>query len=106
MCMKNHLHAELIRAISHVLERSPHPVDFLKAHSGIIGNEGADACARNTALMDTTVLSFKMPGIPFTTYWLLLKSSYGCNIDAHHSHTAPTHYLTNLTDKIQVCYKL
>eukprot|EP00983_Pelagomonas_calceolata_P020416 643737-Pelagomonas_calceolata.AAC.1 len=38
ICMRTHLHAELIQAISSVLERSPHPVHFykVKAHSGII----------------------------------------------------------------------
>eukprot|EP00983_Pelagomonas_calceolata_P002920 96274-Pelagomonas_calceolata.AAC.1 len=55
MRMRTHLHAELIRAISDLFKHSPHPVHFcrVKAHSGIIGNEGADACARTAALMDT-----------------------------------------------------
>mmetsp|Transcript_1067 Transcript_1067/g.2390 ORF Transcript_1067/g.2390 Transcript_1067/m.2390 type:complete len:174 (-) Transcript_1067:76-597(-) len=49
MRMRYHLHAELIRAISTILEHSPHSIHFykVKAHSGIIGNEGADACARS-----------------------------------------------------------
>eukprot|EP00983_Pelagomonas_calceolata_P001190 41030-Pelagomonas_calceolata.AAC.1 len=49
MRMMTHLHAELIRAISTILEHSTHPqaIHFYEvdAHSGIIGNEGADACA-------------------------------------------------------------
>eukprot|EP00983_Pelagomonas_calceolata_P056027 1144415-Pelagomonas_calceolata.AAC.1 len=34
-------------------------------------------------------------------YWLTLKTSHGRNGDPHHSHTTPTHYLTNLTDKLR-----
>eukprot|EP00983_Pelagomonas_calceolata_P002797 92748-Pelagomonas_calceolata.AAC.1 len=54
--MNNHLHAELIQAISTILEHSPHPIHFYKVkdHSGIIGNEGADACAHTAALANTT----------------------------------------------------
>eukprot|EP00983_Pelagomonas_calceolata_P033975 1064316-Pelagomonas_calceolata.AAC.1 len=48
MRMRTHLHAELIQAISNLLKHCPHPIHFykVKAHSGINGNEGADACAR------------------------------------------------------------
>eukprot|EP00983_Pelagomonas_calceolata_P009697 313745-Pelagomonas_calceolata.AAC.1 len=39
--------------------------------------------------------------VPFHNfYWLTLKSSNGRNGDSHHSRTTPTHYLTNLTDKL------
>eukprot|EP00983_Pelagomonas_calceolata_P048508 1141068-Pelagomonas_calceolata.AAC.1 len=34
-------------------------------------------------------------------YWLSLKSSHGRNGEPHHSRTAPTHYLTNLADKLK-----
>eukprot|EP00983_Pelagomonas_calceolata_P066681 1149157-Pelagomonas_calceolata.AAC.2 len=52
--MRNYLHAELIHALSTMLEHSPHPIHFYKAHSGIIGNEGAGTCAHTAALTDAT----------------------------------------------------
>eukprot|EP00983_Pelagomonas_calceolata_P101879 1158746-Pelagomonas_calceolata.AAC.5 len=68
MCMRTYLHAELIQAISDLLEHSPHPVHFCKAkaHSAIIVNEGTDACACTAALTDTTDMHLQMPGIPST----------------------------------------
>eukprot|EP00983_Pelagomonas_calceolata_P054933 1143896-Pelagomonas_calceolata.AAC.1 len=103
MRMRTHLHAGLIQAISNVLEHSPHPLHFykVKEHSGIIGNEGADACARAATLTDTTDFALPDARDPFHNfYWLRLKSSHGRNGDPHHSHTAPIHYLKNLTDKL------
>eukprot|EP00983_Pelagomonas_calceolata_P112731 1159912-Pelagomonas_calceolata.AAC.7 len=102
MRMRTYLHAELIQVISNVLEHSPHPIHFykVKAHSGIIGNEGANACAHAAALMDTTDVALPDARDPFHNfYWLTLKSSR--NGDPHHSHTTPTHYLTILTDKLK-----
>eukprot|EP00983_Pelagomonas_calceolata_P077088 1153703-Pelagomonas_calceolata.AAC.2 len=47
-------------------------------------------------------LHFQIPGIPSTFfYWLSLKSSHGHNGEPSHFHTAPTHYLTNLADKLK-----
>eukprot|EP00983_Pelagomonas_calceolata_P116243 1160281-Pelagomonas_calceolata.AAC.1 len=46
---------------------SPHPVNFYKveAHSGIIGNEGADASAHTAALTDTTDIALPDARDPF-----------------------------------------
>eukprot|EP00983_Pelagomonas_calceolata_P013851 443589-Pelagomonas_calceolata.AAC.2 len=82
MCMRTHLHAELIQAISDFLKHSPHPAHFykVKTHSGIIGNEGADACACTAALMDTKDIALPGARDPFYNfYWLSLKSSHGRN---------------------------
>eukprot|EP00983_Pelagomonas_calceolata_P064354 1148087-Pelagomonas_calceolata.AAC.1 len=104
MRMRTHLHAELIQTISNVLEHSPHPVHFykFKTHSGIIGNEGADACAHTAALTGT--MDIALPGARdsfHNFYWLSLKSSHERNGKTHDSHTALTHHLTNLTDKLE-----
>eukprot|EP00983_Pelagomonas_calceolata_P016381 517465-Pelagomonas_calceolata.AAC.1 len=75
MRMRTHLHAELIQAISGLLKHSPHPVHFykVKAHSGIIDNEGADACARTAALMNATDITLPDARDPFQNfYWLSL----------------------------------
>eukprot|EP00983_Pelagomonas_calceolata_P089131 1157280-Pelagomonas_calceolata.AAC.12 len=120
MRMRTHLHSELIQDISNIpgirvlnilyyltclpTHDSPHPVHFykVKAHSGIIGNEGADACARAAALTDTTDFALPDARDPFHNfYWLTLKSSHGSKSETHHSHATPTHYLTNLTDKLK-----
>eukprot|EP00983_Pelagomonas_calceolata_P028699 898961-Pelagomonas_calceolata.AAC.1 len=82
MRMSTHLRAELIQAISNVLEHSLHPIHFymVKAHSGIIGNAGADACARAAALADTTDIALPDARDPFHNfYWLTMKSSHGRN---------------------------
>eukprot|EP00983_Pelagomonas_calceolata_P124713 1161134-Pelagomonas_calceolata.AAC.1 len=72
------------------------------AHSGIIGNEGADACAHTAALMDATDIALLDAWDPIHNFfWLSMKSLHGRNGDPHHSHTAPTHYLNNLTDKLE-----
>eukprot|EP00983_Pelagomonas_calceolata_P010405 337395-Pelagomonas_calceolata.AAC.1 len=104
MRMRTHLHAELIQAILDLFKHSPHPVHFykVKAHSGIISNEGADACARTAALVDTTDVALPDAGDFFYNfYWLSLKSSHGHNGEPQNSRTAPTHYLTYLTDKLK-----
>eukprot|EP00983_Pelagomonas_calceolata_P014668 465560-Pelagomonas_calceolata.AAC.1 len=48
-------------------EHSPHQLNFYKviAHSFIIGNEGADACAQTAALMDITDISLPDAKDPF-----------------------------------------
>eukprot|EP00983_Pelagomonas_calceolata_P006846 222972-Pelagomonas_calceolata.AAC.1 len=52
--------------------------------------------------MDTTDIALPDARDPFYNfYWLSLKSSQGHNGEPHHSRTAPTHYLTNLTDKLK-----
>eukprot|EP00983_Pelagomonas_calceolata_P066446 1149050-Pelagomonas_calceolata.AAC.1 len=101
MRMRSHLHAELIQAISSVLEHSPHPVHFykVKAHSGIIGNEGADAYARTAALTDTTDITLPDARDPLHNfYWLSLKTSHELNGETHHPHTALTHYLIEVPE--------
>eukprot|EP00983_Pelagomonas_calceolata_P064539 1148177-Pelagomonas_calceolata.AAC.2 len=73
MCVRSHLHAELIQAISNALEHSPQPVHFYEvtAHSGVIGNEGADACARAAALTDTMEIALPDARDPsHNFYWL------------------------------------
>ncbi|KAF5828068.1 hypothetical protein DUNSADRAFT_18267 [Dunaliella salina] len=104
MRMRYHLHAELIHAISTILEHSPHPIHFykVKAHSGIIGNEGADACARTAALSHTIDIALPDARNPFRdSYRLSLKISSTRNDGMHRSHTFPIHYLTNLSDKFK-----
>eukprot|EP00983_Pelagomonas_calceolata_P056144 1144455-Pelagomonas_calceolata.AAC.3 len=88
MRMRKHLHAELIQDISNLLEHSPHPVHFykVKAHSGIIGNEGADACARTPALSNTIDIALPDARDPFHKfYWLSLKTSRAQNDGVHRS---------------------
>eukprot|EP00983_Pelagomonas_calceolata_P002817 93040-Pelagomonas_calceolata.AAC.1 len=52
--------------------------------------------------MDTTYIALPDARDPFhDLHWLTLKSSYERNGDPHHSHTAPTHRLTNLTYKLK-----
>eukprot|EP00983_Pelagomonas_calceolata_P016528 521615-Pelagomonas_calceolata.AAC.1 len=66
--------------------------------SFIIGNEGADACARTAALTGTTDIALPDARDPFHNfYWLPLKSSHGCYGEPHHSYTAPGPYLTKPT---------
>eukprot|EP00983_Pelagomonas_calceolata_P005719 188084-Pelagomonas_calceolata.AAC.1 len=82
MRMRNRLHAELIQAVSDLLEHSPHPIHFykVKAHSDIIGNEGADPCARTAALSDTIDIALPDARDPFhNLYWLSLKTSCAQN---------------------------
>eukprot|EP00983_Pelagomonas_calceolata_P070759 1150920-Pelagomonas_calceolata.AAC.1 len=82
MRTRTHLHAELIQAISNLLKHSPHPAHFykVKAYSGIIGNEGADACACTAALVNTTDIILPDARDPFHNfYWLTLKSAPGSN---------------------------
>eukprot|EP00983_Pelagomonas_calceolata_P029414 921616-Pelagomonas_calceolata.AAC.4 len=82
MRMRYHLHAGLIHAISTTVEHSPHPIHFykVKANSGIIGNEGPDACARSAALKATTDIELPHAWDPFhDIYWLSLKTSHGQN---------------------------
>eukprot|EP00983_Pelagomonas_calceolata_P067306 1149427-Pelagomonas_calceolata.AAC.2 len=64
MRMRTHLHAELIQAISNVLEHSPHP--------------GAGACIHAAALKDTGDIALPDARDPFYNfYWLSSKSSHG-----------------------------
>eukprot|EP00983_Pelagomonas_calceolata_P017825 559632-Pelagomonas_calceolata.AAC.1 len=69
MRMRTHIHAELIQNISNILEHSPHTVHFFKviAHSGIVGNEGLDTCARAAALTDTVVQFNTIVLVPCST---------------------------------------
>eukprot|EP00983_Pelagomonas_calceolata_P005658 186020-Pelagomonas_calceolata.AAC.1 len=89
-------------AIPSLKEHYLHPIHSykVKAHSGIIGNEGADACARTAALMDTMDIAHADARGPFHNFhWISLKPTHGHNSDPHHFPFAPTHYLINLTDK-------
>eukprot|EP00983_Pelagomonas_calceolata_P065422 1148579-Pelagomonas_calceolata.AAC.9 len=102
--MRTHLHAKLIQATSNILEHSPYPVHFYeaKANPGIIDNEGADACARAAALTDAEDIKLPNAKDPFYYfYWLSLDSSPGRNGEPYHSRPDPTHYLTNLADKLK-----
>eukprot|EP00983_Pelagomonas_calceolata_P079960 1154929-Pelagomonas_calceolata.AAC.4 len=76
MRMRTHLHAELIQATSTIIEHSPHQLNFykVKAHSGVIGNEGADACTQTVAIMDNTDFSLLDAKDPFyNSFWLSVK---------------------------------
>eukprot|EP00983_Pelagomonas_calceolata_P004068 132303-Pelagomonas_calceolata.AAC.1 len=70
MRMRNHLHAELIQAISNLLEHLPYSIHFYKVqtHSGIIGNEGAHACARTVALSNTIDIALPDARDPFHNF--------------------------------------
>eukprot|EP00983_Pelagomonas_calceolata_P094731 1157919-Pelagomonas_calceolata.AAC.11 len=77
-----------------------------RAHPDIIGNEGADACTRTAAVADLTGIAISGAGDPFHNLcWLSLKSSHGRNDDPRHSHTAQTHYLTIMTEKLENMHK-
>eukprot|EP00983_Pelagomonas_calceolata_P053269 1143234-Pelagomonas_calceolata.AAC.1 len=98
MRMRYHLHAELIRALSTIIEHSSHPIHFykVKAHSGIIGNEGADACACTAALTDTTdIVLPDAKDLFHNNYWLSLKTCNAQNGGRQRSHAFPTHYLNS-----------
>eukprot|EP00983_Pelagomonas_calceolata_P047288 1140561-Pelagomonas_calceolata.AAC.1 len=88
-----------------MLEHSPHSIHFykVKTHSGIIGNERADACARTAALTDTTDIALPDARDPLHNfYWLSLKTSHAQNDGMHRSHAFPIYYLTNLNDKLKI----
>eukprot|EP00983_Pelagomonas_calceolata_P057710 1145187-Pelagomonas_calceolata.AAC.1 len=75
----------------------------LPAHSGIIDNEGADACARSAALTATTDIALPDARDPFyNIHWLSLKTSHGQTDGLHRARALPIHYLTNLNDKLKV----
>eukprot|EP00983_Pelagomonas_calceolata_P075407 1152999-Pelagomonas_calceolata.AAC.5 len=85
-----------------MLEYSPHPIHFykVKAHSGIIGNEGADTCAALTDTTDTAPPGARDPF--YNMHSLSLQSSQGQTDGLHHARTFPIHHLTNLNDKLRV----
>mmetsp|Transcript_24768 Transcript_24768/g.67507 ORF Transcript_24768/g.67507 Transcript_24768/m.67507 type:complete len:194 (-) Transcript_24768:62-643(-) len=98
MRMRTHLHAELIQAISTIIEHSPHQLNFykVKAHSGVIGNEGDDVCAQTAVLMDNTDIALPDAKDPFHNFfWLSVNPPQG------HSHNPTPLYLTNLEDKLK-----
>eukprot|EP00983_Pelagomonas_calceolata_P047041 1140438-Pelagomonas_calceolata.AAC.3 len=69
-------------------DTSGYPIHFykIKAHSGIIGNVEADACARTAALTDTTDIA--LPDARDTlhnSYWLSSKTSHAQNNGMHRS---------------------
>eukprot|EP00983_Pelagomonas_calceolata_P002406 80904-Pelagomonas_calceolata.AAC.1 len=102
MRIRNHLHAELIQAISTMLEHSLHPIHSykVKAHSGIIRNEGADAQGRTAALTDTTDIAPPDARDPFhNIHWLSLKTSHRQTDGLHRTRALPIHYLTNVNYK-------
>ncbi len=71
---RRHLHANLLASIVKGLQNSPGPVRFhkVKSHTGIAGNECADAIAKHAALHDTGHdVNFPIEGNPYThLYWL------------------------------------
>eukprot|EP00983_Pelagomonas_calceolata_P017751 557176-Pelagomonas_calceolata.AAC.14 len=84
MSIRIRLHAELIQAISTIIEHSPHQLNLykVKAHSSAIGNEEADACAQTAAIMDDTDISLPDSKDPFhNSIRLSVKPPRG------HSHT-------------------
>ena len=97
-----HLHAKTIRKIVSIIENSPCPIYFykVKAHSGVIGNEGADACARTAAHMETTDITLPAAKDPFhNTFWLSFQqTSVGY---AGPPNASSPFYLTNLKDKLK-----
>ena len=102
--MRNHLHAELIESIAGIIEQSPRPIHFfkVKAHSGVIGNEGADACARTAALMNTTDISLPYAKDPFyNSHWLAYRPSNTHADNLQRCNSAQPLYLTNLKDKLK-----
>eukprot|EP00983_Pelagomonas_calceolata_P032043 1005888-Pelagomonas_calceolata.AAC.2 len=91
------------RVLSTMLEHSPHPIYSYKAHSGILGNGRADACACTVAPTNTTEIALPDARDSFHNfYWLSLKTSLGQTDGLHLSHTFPIHYLTNLNGTLKV----
>eukprot|EP00983_Pelagomonas_calceolata_P058608 1145562-Pelagomonas_calceolata.AAC.3 len=87
------------------LGESPYPIHFykVKAHSGIIDNEGAHACARTAALTDTTDIALPDARYPFhNIHWLSLKTSHGQTDGLHRARAFPIHYPINLDGKQKV----
>eukprot|EP00983_Pelagomonas_calceolata_P103608 1158927-Pelagomonas_calceolata.AAC.10 len=59
----------------------------VRTHSGVIGNEGADACTRTAALTDTTDIALPDARDPFhNSYWF----SFSPHTDATVTHITPT----------------
>ena len=78
---RDHIHSNLLEQIASMISASPEPICFyiVKAHSGIAGNECADAIAKHSALHDGghDSMHFQRPapdGNAYThLYWLAAK---------------------------------
>jgi len=104
MRMSTHLHAELIQKIANIIEHSLCPIYLYKvnAHSGIVGNEGADACARTAAYKDTTDIALPDAEDPFyNSFWLASALPVAHALNPQQTHATSPFYLTNLREKLK-----
>ncbi len=105
---QRHIHAQLLKSIVKSLEESPGPVCFykVKSHTGIAGNECADAIAKHAALHDTGHdVTFPADGNPYAhLYWLAAEKKadmpgaaaaggQGTSIDPQPNSKRPLHLL-------------
>ena len=80
---RDHIHSNLLEQVVSMIYASPEPICFykVKAHSGIAGNERADAIAKHSALHDGghDSMHFQRPapdGNAYThLYWLAAKDT-------------------------------
>ena len=101
---RKHPHAKLLEHITFLIDRAATPIKFykVKAHTGIIGNESADALAKHAALHDygyDVALPPPTPdGNPYShMYWIAAD-------DALATHTSSNFRLTplqNIKDKLK-----
>jgi ribonuclease HI len=96
---RHHIQGDVFQSIATAIHQSPSPIDFLnvKSHAGIIGNEFADALAResittNFDVADTSIIAkqLSLSGILFTTPTGLQKNMK--NIESYKTtQTQPSH---------------
>jgi len=79
---RDHIHSNLLEQIVSMIYASPEPICFykVKAHSGIAGNECADAIAKHSALHDGGHDMHFQPPAPDSNaythlYWLAAKDT-------------------------------
>ena len=97
---RHHIQGDVLQSIAKAICQSPSPVHFfkLKSHAGIIGNEHADALAKNPAttysdIADTSIRTAGPEGNPFRNIpWLakedIIENQTQTQTQTHnHTHT-------------------
>eukprot|EP00983_Pelagomonas_calceolata_P120783 1160738-Pelagomonas_calceolata.AAC.3 len=113
MRMRTHLHAELIQAISNVLELPRTLYASIRSKPTLASLVMRGLTPAHT-LQHSWTLRFQTPEIPpkISSGFQRRQCSKGCSTgfcvpshgrksDPHHSYTAPIYYLTYLTDKLK-----